>query len=124
MAKLAHLEFAGVNGPVLEKFYADLLDLSFEHQDMGGTVYAKSQLCDSDQTTLGVRHEPEGKAEVVPYFEVDDLQAHIDKAVAAGGSIRIPVIDLPDGGAFCLVNDPEGNPVGLIGKNPTNSTGC
>jgi len=47
------------------------------------------------------------------YLEVDDLDAAIARAVAAGGAPWMPPTAI-DGYHFAMVKDPEGNPIGLI----------
>ncbi|KRA17920.1 MULTISPECIES: VOC family protein [unclassified Lysobacter] len=47
------------------------------------------------------------------YLLVDDLQATIDAAIAAGGRQYMAPADA-DGYSFAMIQDPEGNPVGLI----------
>ena len=47
------------------------------------------------------------------YLEVEDLQAAIDRAVAAGGSVLMSPTDA-DGYSFAMVRDPEDNPIGLV----------
>ena len=64
------------------------------------------------QVTGGIRHEPEGKAEMVFYVEVDDLSASLAQAQQLGATVRIPIITTPEL-TFALVTDPEGNPVGV-----------
>ena len=50
------------------------------------------------------------------YVQVEDLQAHLDKAVSLGGKVIVP---LTDAGmvVFAQISDPEGNIIGLI-KGP------
>lgn len=47
------------------------------------------------------------------YLQVDDLDAAIERVLAAGGS-RFVDPTPADGYAFAMVRDPEGNPIGLI----------
>jgi hypothetical protein len=50
------------------------------------------------------------------YIQVEDVQAHLDKAVSLGGKVIVP---LTDAGmvTFAQIADPEGNIVGLV-KGP------
>jgi predicted enzyme related to lactoylglutathione lyase len=43
-----------------------------------------------------------------PYFGVDDVDATIESARAAGGNPFIGPIDVPNGGRFALIMDPQG----------------
>ncbi len=47
------------------------------------------------------------------YLQVDDLDATVAAAIAAGGAQYMPVSEA-DGYRFAMIQDPEGNPVGLI----------
>ncbi|HUI30363.1 MAG TPA: VOC family protein [Candidatus Acidoferrales bacterium] len=55
-------------------------------------------------------------ASVTFYVQVEDVQAHIDKAVSLGGRVVVP---LTDAGmvTFAQIADPEGNVIGLV-KGP------
>jgi predicted enzyme related to lactoylglutathione lyase len=44
---------------------------------------------------------------------VDDIDAAIARAEAAGGKLHMEVTNV-DGYTFAMVEDPEGNPIGLI----------
>ncbi|MEG3087746.1 VOC family protein [Sphingomonas sp. PB4P5] len=44
------------------------------------------------------------------YIGVDDVDASVAKISAAGGSVRMPAIDLPGVGRMALVADPQGIP--------------
>ena len=45
---------------------------------------------------------------------MDDVQAYLDKAVAAGGKVVMPLTEIGDGAALALFSDPAGAVVGLI----------
>ena len=47
------------------------------------------------------------------YLQVDDIDATIAAAEAAGGRCTMPPAGI-DGYRFALIADPEGNPIGLI----------
>jgi hypothetical protein len=61
----------------------------------------------------GIRHEPDGKPEVVFYVEVDDVKLAIEHAKALGATVRIEPINTGDV-TFGMIRDPQGNSVGLI----------
>ena len=48
------------------------------------------------------------------YIAVDDLQAYLDKAVAAGGKVIMPVTKIPNAVTIALFSDPAGAVVGLV----------
>ena len=48
------------------------------------------------------------------YIAVDDVQAYLDKAVAAGGQVIMPVTKIPNAVTIALFSDPAGAVVGLV----------
>ncbi|HUF04380.1 MAG TPA: VOC family protein [Aridibacter sp.] len=110
MAKPKHIEIAGVDGGALRDFYTSVFGWRIEKRDMAGFDYY--DIATGEGPTAGIRHEPEGKAELVVYFEVDDLEETVERAESAGALVRIPPMEYGDL-KFALIEDPEGNPIGL-----------
>lgn len=109
---IVHIEFAGVNGAQLESFYRDLFGWSINRENVGGFPYGRINF-GASELTGGIRHEPEGKAELVIYVGVEDLATSFAKAQELGGSVLIPPMETPEV-TFALIADPEGNPIGLV----------
>lgn len=114
---VVHIEIAGQDGEKLEDFYSRLFGWSIARRIVGpGFPYGQiDTIAKSASVTGGIRHEPEGKAELVFYVEVDDLPAALAQAQELGATVRIPIITTPDL-TFAMITDPEGNPVGMIQK--------
>ena len=110
MAKIKHIEFAATDGAKLKSFYAGLFGWKIQHRDMGGFDYYDIDL--GGEPSAGIRDEPMGEAETVVYVEVDDVEEAVEKARSLGAEIRIEPMEYGDL-KFALINDPEGNPVGL-----------
>ena len=110
---IVHFEIAGKDGEKLEQFYAALFGWRIQRKEAGGTPYGAIPEGEAGPLGGGVRHEPEGSAEVVLYVRVPDLKASVAKAQSMGASVRIPPLETPDV-TFALLSDPEGNPVGLV----------
>jgi len=51
--------------------------------------------------------------------DVPDCQDHVDKAVAAGGSIALPRAATPGIGWLADVKDPDDNILGLMQNDPS-----
>lgn len=113
--RIVHFEIAGRDGRMLERFYSKLFDWKIERRDMNGVPYGMIETGGEGSYSGGIRHEPEGKAEIVLYVEVSDLEAAVARAQELGGEIRIPPMETPEV-TFALVTDPEGNPVGMVLK--------
>jgi predicted enzyme related to lactoylglutathione lyase len=47
------------------------------------------------------------------YIEVEDPQKHLDRIVAAGGTVVVPVTEIPGATTFAHFADPEGNVLGI-----------
>jgi len=62
----------------------------------------------------GIGQEPEGKARVTNYVQVPDLQATLDRAVAMGGKVVMPPMEIPGVVTMAQFADPDGNLMGLI----------
>ena len=116
MARIGHIEIAGTDGGMLGDFYSELFGWTITRRDVGGFDYYDIDTGSTDDAsagpTAGIRHEPEGRAEIVVYVEVDDLDATFEKAKNLGVEVRIPPMDYGDL-SFALVEDPAGNPLGL-----------
>ncbi|HUK53636.1 MAG TPA: VOC family protein [Candidatus Binatia bacterium] len=59
-------------------------------------------------TAMG--HEPHHYVTV--YVQVEDVKAHLEKAVALGGKTLVPPVEIPTG-TFAWFADPDGNIIGL-----------
>lgn len=47
------------------------------------------------------------------YIDVEDLSAYRKRIVDAGGKIVVEQMDVPNVGAFCLFEDPDGRVMGI-----------
>ncbi|WP_168204033.1 VOC family protein [Aliikangiella coralliicola] len=110
MAKITHVDIAGIDGGKLKSFYGDLFDWNITRRDIPTFDYYDIET--EGELTAGIRHEPEGRAEITIYIEVDDVEAYVEKAKSLGVNIRIPPMQYGDL-KFAVIEDPEKNPVGL-----------
>jgi uncharacterized protein len=51
------------------------------------------------------------------YVQVEDPQAYLDKALSLGGTMVMPVTEVPNMVTFAQFKDPDGNMVGIV-KGP------
>ncbi len=110
MPRIKHVEIAGIDGEGLQRFYGELFGWNIKHRDVGGFDYFDVDVPGS--ITAGIRHEPKGQPEIVVYVEVIDLDRSVEDAEALGATIRIPPVQHGNL-RFALIEDPEGNPIGL-----------
>ena len=110
-APVVHFEIMGSDGPALQAFYTDLFDWRINADNP-----MNYGLVEKDEGGIGggVGATPMGNNAVVVYAQVDDPQAALDKAVALGATVVMPVTDIPDMVTFALFSDPQGNIVGVV----------
>lgn len=107
-----HFEIGGRDKQRAMEFYTKLFDWTSE--PYGPLAYKLNTGSDKgingQVTALG--HEPQNY--VMVYVEVEDVKASADKAVALGGKVVVPPMNLPGGGQFAWLSDPDGNLLGLL----------
>lgn len=114
MGTIKHIEIAGTDGGRLKTFYSGLFGWTIERRELAGFDYY--DIATPEGPSAGIRHEPDGKAELVIYIEVDDVDRAVERAEDLGAQVRIPPMDYGEL-RFALIEDPEGNPIGLTLKN-------
>lgn len=110
MARIGHIEIAGTDGASLRDFYTSLFGWHIEGDE--AAQYPYYDIATDGNFSAGIRHEPEGCAEIVVYVEVEDVDAACARAQELGATVRIPPMTHGDL-RFALITDPQGNPVGL-----------
>jgi predicted enzyme related to lactoylglutathione lyase len=93
-------------------FWSGLLGAELEARREGeGSGW---QTHDASGTAVGVhaRGTGPGDTRALPYFEVDDLPAAIERVTALGGTVIHP------GAAWAICRDSEGSPFGLAARTP------
>lgn len=103
-------------------FYGAVVGWRFEDMPMEGGSY---WLCkDGDQPVGGILDMNRPDLEGIPpqwfaYLAVDDVDARVAKATAAGAELLRPIFDVPGVGRIAIVKDPTGAALGWI--TPTSS---
>ena len=107
---VTHFEIVGADAKKLHAFYGGLfgwaIDTSFPMD------YGMVQPQEGRGTGGGIGAAMDGKPRVTFYVEVDDPQAYLDKVLAMGGSVVVPVTSMAEV-TFAMFADPEGNVIGL-----------
>jgi predicted enzyme related to lactoylglutathione lyase len=114
-APIVHIEFAGKDGHALEAFYRELFGWDSRRETPGGHDYGRFTPAGGSAVTGGIRHEPEGPAETVVYVRVADVARSAERAQELGGRVRLGPMT-HDERIFAIVEDPAGNPVGLLDR--------
>ena len=109
-----HFELIGKDGIELRKFYADVFGWQLS-QPMA--EFGNYSLLDNEGKGIG-GGIGDGDPRVTVYIEVDDPQAYLDKAVAAGAKVLMPVTKIMEGTTIAMFADPAGNISGLLKAEP------
>jgi hypothetical protein len=111
-APIVHFEIGAVDAPAMQKFYSELLGWSIDSNNPWnyGMVDTKGE----GGIGGGIMAAPHGEGWLTFYAQVDDIPATLDRAVQLGGSIALPMQEIPGMGWSAFFKDPEGNLVGLF----------
>ena len=110
---VVHFEITGKNAETLHSFYSSLF--GWKLQPIPEMGYA---LVDTDSAGQGIAGGigtgDDAPSQVTFYIEVPDPQAHLDRAVALGGSVVMPVTGIPGMVTMAQFADPEGHVIGIV----------
>ena len=101
-----------------KKFYADTMGWSFDGMPMpGGGSYWVAKM--GDQPVGGIFDISGAEFNGMPecwmsYIAVDDVDARVKKATAAGAKLIKPIFDVPGVGRIAVLREPGGAGVGWI----------
>jgi len=105
-----HVEVVGRDGAALQRFYADVLGWTFDTDNPGG--YGMAQV---GGLAAGVGTSSDGgPGHVTFYVHADDAKAVLERAVAAGGRVVMPLTQVAPETTIGLFADPEGHVVGIM----------
>ena len=115
-APVTHFEINAKDAQRVREFYSNVFGWKVNvMQEMGyGMVDTGVKM----GINGGIGQVPEnGNPSVTFYIQVEDVQAHLDKAIGLGARVIVPLTDVPNMVTFAQFADPEGNIVGLL-KGP------
>ena len=112
--QVVHFEATGTDGDKLRDFYGKAFGWQFNvrpEMDYG--------LVDNGGKGIngGIGTGPEASA--VFYVAVPDPQATLDQAEKLGGQTTMPVMEIPNVVTLAQFQDPEGNVIGIVKDDPT-----
>jgi len=110
---VVHFEVMGKDFATLTGFYGDVFGWKLAPVD--GMPYSLVEK-EGEGIGGGIGATENGDGHVTFYVSSDDPQATMEKAVAAGGSIVMPMTDLGMV-KIGLIADPEGHVVGIVDGN-------
>ena len=98
------------------KFYSDVVGwTTAEVSAADGSSYTTFNI--GSAGIAGMLHIP-GHTAWVGYIAVDDVDAHIEKIVEAGGKLLRPAVDVPGMLRFAVMSDPQGAAIVVFTPNP------
>jgi uncharacterized protein len=115
-AAVTHFEIISRNGEAMKSFYAKLFGWAIDSSNPMNYGLVKGE----GKGIGGGIASPEGGSEgyVAIYAEVPDPQATLDLAVSLGGTVIVPVTEIPNMVTFALFADPDGNKMGIVKAMP------
>jgi predicted enzyme related to lactoylglutathione lyase len=118
--KFAWYEFMTSDTKAAAKFYCDVVGWSTQElPPVDGMHYTTFNI---GQTGIaGLLHLKEHTG-WIGYIAVDDVDAHIEKIVEAGGKLWKPATDVPGMLRFAVMSDPQGAAIVVFTPNPAMGT--
>ncbi|MBN8973728.1 MAG: VOC family protein [Xanthobacteraceae bacterium] len=109
----------------VKRFYAEQIGWSYEGNPLpGGGTYWTATMNGTRVAGIYEVSGPEFESmpdNWMPYLAVDDVDARIEKAVAAGAKLAKPIFDIPHIGRLAILMLPGGAAMGWI--TPASSQG-
>ena len=111
-APVTHFEIISRNGERLKGFYSKLFgwEINSNNPMNYGLVKKEGNGIGGGVGSPG----PDGMTHVTFYAEVPDPQATLDMAASLGGSVVVPVTEIPGMVTYALFTDPDGNRIGIV----------
>lgn len=138
MGRPVHFEVHASDPAAAQAFYGAVFGWRF--QQWGDVPYWLVTTGDGDpmagrpHSTPGIdggitqrQGDPPAEGQAVNAFvvtvEVDDCDATVERAVAAGGSVAMPPDDMPPVGRLAYLKDPDGTIFGVLQPAPVGADG-
>ncbi len=110
-----HFEVQSNDTEKSKAFFSEVFGWNISDAPMpGGITYGIVDTQSEIGINGGIGPSMSGDTCVTFYIEVDDLQAYLDKAVAAGGEVIVPVTVIPGAVTMAIFRDPAGAVVGMV----------
>ena len=113
--KFAWYELMTSDTKAAGRFYSDVVGWTAKEMPGDGTPYTTFNV--GDAGIAGMLHMA-GHTAWVGYIAVDDVDAHIEKIVEAGGKLWRPATDVPGMLRFAVMSDPQGAAIVVFTPHP------
>jgi predicted enzyme related to lactoylglutathione lyase len=109
---VVHFEIIGKDAKQLQEFYSAVFGWKIDAANPMN--YGMIEAQDGHGIGGGVGPGEANQSGVPFYIEVDDPQAYLDKVVARGGKVTMPVTDVMGSVTMAQFTDPEGHRIGIV----------
>ncbi len=102
-----------------KKFYTELIGWETEESDIGEGKYTVLKI-PGQKCSVGGMMAMDGPqweglpSHWMPYIAVNDIDDRAKKCVELGGTVKVPPMDIPTVGRFCVIADPTGAVISLF----------
>ena len=110
---VVHFQIQAMDQEKQQAFYSEMFDWDIT-QPEGSPIALIPEGKGPPENGIGGSLTSADKAAVVLYIQVANLGESLTKAEQLGGKATLQPIDVPNGPTIAAIEDPEGNPVGLI----------
>jgi predicted enzyme related to lactoylglutathione lyase len=111
-------ELASKDVEAAKTFYTKLLGWKLTGSEAAGMNYTEIVVGDKHIGGMYQLTDECGGADApshwMSYVAVDDVDASAKRAEELGGKVRVPPMDIPNVGRFCVISDPTGAAISLI----------
>jgi predicted enzyme related to lactoylglutathione lyase len=101
-----------------KRFYGETIGWTFQPMAAGdGSTYWVASIDGQPVAGLFAIDQPRFEdvpESWIPYLAVDDVDARVETAVAAGATLVMPIFDVPDVGRIAMLREPGGAGVGWM----------
>ncbi len=107
----AHIELTTNDLKAAQKFYGKVF--AWNLKDMPGMNYTMIDVGGGTGGGMQLKPMPEAPTGWMPYVQVDDVKAIVDKAIKAGATAMLPYQEIGEMGAIGVFADPNGAVIGV-----------
>jgi predicted enzyme related to lactoylglutathione lyase len=118
MPRVVHFEIPADNPERAVEFYQKVFDWKIEKMQMPDAYWLVTTGKEGEMGINGGIMDRSGSKTVVNTIGVADLEATVNKVLAAGGKRVTPAQKIPGVGMHSYCTDPEGNWFGLLQPEP------
>jgi hypothetical protein len=117
MPRPVHFELPADDPARAQQFYGKVFGWEFQKYE-GPMDYWMVMTGEGDGINGGLGARAPGFEHPVNVVDVPDLDAYVERVVAAGGAVAAPRMGIPSVGWLAYVTDTEGNMLGLMQFDP------